>query len=184
MFEIKFKIIENTAELWKLSAYEFDRSYDRIDGLFRVRTDDLEEGYYGEAPLCAEEVGDEMIDYWLRNLLEAAVILSRESGYASFKEIETPNIWVGFTGMGNDIAISILSDNDKEGTFCREPHGRTLTSSICSRYDLIKETADAANEFIALLKEINPELLKTNLAKRITAPLKQLERTEILIHGE
>ncbi len=177
MFGINYRIIEDLDEIQTMTESEFDRYRDRIDGYFQICLGQYKEGFYSKNPICENEVSDEMIDYWFKNLLEAIIYLSHKGECFSFKEIETPDIWIEFKRSGQRVNICILTDEKNDKTVSHTPHDncKYVYSYTCDFEEIKREIIRAANDFIAQLSRINSILLKTKMAKRIIYPLRQIQ---------
>ncbi len=89
------------------------------------------------------------------------------TNYVAFKELETFDRWIEFKLYNNTVMINIAVDNKRKNhnLFITEKYnGFTYVNPVDFAINIVdfkKEISNAVNRFIAEVKKINPDLLKT-----------------------
>lgn len=178
MFKIYFRIVDDIEELKSITRDYFDSEHGFITGFIKIHFGEHNEGcYYHENPLRKDEIGGELIDYWLEGLLDVLNNL-HITKYSALKELETVNRWLEFKLNGENVLINVAIDKGQKTNklFIPEPFNgfsyiEPTDYSII--YDEFKdEVLGAVSRFIKELEDINSELLKTKMALRILNKLK------------
>lgn len=182
MFKINFRIVDDFQELKNIKKKEFDFQDRHIYGFFQVCFGKHIEGsYYHENMLSEYEVGDELIDNWLSNLLDTLIYLKIKSEYIAFSQIETINKWLEFKKIDENIVINIGIDfnnkitslflfSDKNLFLYLSPLNYTIKWT-----DLKNIIVYEVNKFFNELKKINKNILDTNIIIRLKSKLIKLQ---------
>lgn len=171
MFKINIRIVENIEMLKKMDVLTFDNEYDQIEGFFQICMGCHKEGsYYHDDVLQEEEIGSELLDYWLNRLLDVTNHFLNGEEYIAFHEIETMNRWLEFKKNDEKIQIRVAIDSSmkiKELIITSQSYDFDYTESWKYQIEFFKfknEIIKSVNSFLHQLEILNPNLLKTKMA--------------------
>ena len=169
MLKIKFRIVDDLKILESTTKEKFDREYNMILGYIQICFGEHKEGsYYHENPLREGEEGDELLDWWFRQILETVIIFEQGYDYTAFIEIETPNRWMEFKRNKNDILVNVAigkAQNNVARITEKRLFSYIAPLDFKMDYNEFKiQVCEAVNKFLMELKEINPCLCNTKMA--------------------
>lgn len=174
MFKIDYRIVDDINELKQISVNNFDNEFEHISGFFRISFGKHKEGNYFHSGLIREnEVGTELLDFWFNQLLNVIELLQSTNSYAAIKELETMNKWIEFKKEGENVKINVAIDTNNSLTdlVLSQPNDSFLylkpldyTISFEEMKKIIKTEAE---KFMSELKDINIQLLNTQMALKL-----------------
>ena len=184
MFKIKYSIVDDFEILKSLTASIFDDEYEQVLGFFKICFGIHQEGsYYHENPLQDGEEGSELLDYWFDIILQAVLLLESGEKYVAFKEIETVNRWLEFVRREDNILINVAVDDlcknnlllitEKDHFTYVEP-----LDFIIPYKSLKEEVLIMSEKFLEELKEINRNLGKTRLWKKLKKKITKIKESD------
>ncbi|MCL2399484.1 MAG: hypothetical protein FWC91_07075 [Defluviitaleaceae bacterium] len=172
MFKIRTRIGCSIKELKNISVSVFNEEWGDVEGFVEVVIGGDRMGYYHENPLRPNEKGGEWITWWLSLFLDCANMITK-TNYVAFVEPETIG-WLEFILCNNIVifsnAIEVGSESlpglsvyEKPECFSyREPKDIEINLN-----DFLQEIYRAAESFLDELKSINPQLMESEVIKRI-----------------
>jgi len=163
MFEILYRITDNTEDLKTFNENTFDMGGD-ILGFFSINVNGYHYGRYHNYPLQLGEHDWERITDWLLALMRVYQELNR-SGYVLLDVVDSYNSWIEFRKTQDTVEINLLAAEKEDGTTALR-----LTPLEKFEYDkwyiqLVKsgeihsELVDRRNETVKLSR-IRSELLR------------------------
>lgn len=178
MFKINIRIVENIEILKTMDISTFDNEYNQIEGFFQICMGSHKEGcYYHDNALQDEEIGSELLNYWMNRLLDVINHFLNGEEYIAFHELETMNRWLEFKKNDGKIQIRVAIDSSMK---IKE----LLITSPCYDFDYTElwkyqiefskfrnEIIKSVNNFLHQLKMLNPNLLKTKMALELIRKL-------------
>lgn len=185
MFKIKFRIVDDFHELKNMTIKDFNNTWKHISGFFCIFMGEQQIGsFYHENALEEDEVGGELLDYWVNKLLDVVIMLNNQYSYIAFKEIETTQRWLEFRRTDkNRIAINRALDASDTITKLLITESSDLLSYVeyngfvISFNELKKNIICAAQNFLDELQKVNSQLVNTEMAIEITKKI-SLANTE------
>ncbi len=110
MIKLKYQIIDDLDTIQKLSADNFDREYNDIEGNFAIEINQYEYGLYYDEPIEEGQWGWERLFHWFYAFLEVCIKLKKEK-YLLIDDIESYNSYIEFKVIGKKVIVSnVISD--------------------------------------------------------------------------
>lgn len=179
MLDINIRIVEDTENIDKLkhiTVKEFDSEWIHISGFFNMIIGNKSVGcYYHNNPLSKNEIGDELIDFWLNELLDVIINLSTDKIYIAIPIIECYNTFIEFRKTDKGVEIAKLKDSNYNGKILFEPICISESKSADCIIDFIQLKCIIVNktkQFLHDLEQINSQLLKTQMALELIEKIK------------
>lgn len=182
MFDINFRIVDDLEYLSNVTSKQFDADMGHIEGFFELNFDGNIEGYYHNNKLHEDEIGLELLTWWFPLVIEAIIILEKESKYVAFQKPDTYNSWLEFILEEDDILkVNRVRDLEefKEGSRAgvvtvkkdsfTYPEWKNVKISFNEFKNKVKTKG---KEFLKEIEKINPEILKS---KSISSLSKELD---------
>lgn len=185
MFEIKYRIVDDLETLKGIKAPRFNEEWGNISGFFRVSFGSHKEGnYYHENEMENYEMGEELINYWLEVLLEAVLLLSKETDYVALREIDTIDRWIEFRRHRSEVVVNAARDEENvlRDLWISSPQNVFLyiepLDCVCEWEELKRQVLFKTRQFLKELQNINPELVKTEMAFKLNEGLRNVQDTK------
>lgn len=180
--KIRFKIFDE-ADLKVMSAEEFDSNGEGLYGYFEISFGEHAEGQYYDFDIPEELVGGEDLEYWFTSLLEVLNLFqNKQNNYAAIRVIEYVDRWLEIKKIQEKVCLNIARASDP-----RESETLLLTSQLYNpvyeppldtmeNYNsFYQEIIRATVDFLAELKNFNPDIIKVSEFADLVNSLHELE---------
>ncbi len=181
MLDIKVRIVEdyeNICKLKHITIEEFNSEWRHISGFFNMIIGNKSVGcYYHNNSLNKDEIGGELVDFWLNELLDVIINLHIGKTYVAIPIIECCNTFIEFKKKDEGVEINEAKDDNYNGQVLFEPICTFVNKNADCIIDFIELKSIVVNKtkkFLCDLKQLNPQLLKTQMA------LELIEKIELL----
>ncbi len=178
MIKLKYQIIDDFETIKKLSAENFDREYNDIEGNFAIEINQYEYGLYYDEPIEDEQWGWEKLFHWFYAFLEICIELKTEN-YLLINDIESYNSYIEFKMNGKNVIISYIISNkflNQTTSFGMgyiektqpKPYEYGDWKDVEITYDELKdEVVRVTEQFFKELEKINKNLLESKYILRM-----------------
>ncbi|RAV23381.1 hypothetical protein [Paenibacillus contaminans] len=176
MFEIKYEIFEDDVDEFRLIDLKtFNKEYNQIYGCFTIIVYGIEYLPYpsSEMRLETKRVYSELILTHFNFLIDVYYQLQKNC-YAALKYIENSWTWLEFIQEGNELVVSQLNLELKDGPIIRTDRELFINARreeiIYEKIfwgDFEKELITKSKELIKTMQELNENILSSNCFSKI-----------------
>lgn len=145
-----------TDDLSNISLNEFNNEWNGIiSGYFELVINQVKVGFCPNRKICEEEEGMEDILYWLNHLLDGVNMIKKGVEYEII--LLTMNLYKMNMKLGENMEIYFINKKTNEIKWNEEVELQEFEN----------ELYESTRKFLQVVKETNPELLKSKWMRRL-----------------
>ena len=172
LFKIKTRIGCSIEELKTITVSAFNEEWGDVEGFVEVTIGEATIGYYHEGPLDLNLPGCEWITLWLSLFLECAYMITK-TNYVAFSKPEFGS-WLEFVLQDNIVIFNNAIETEQNFLRGINQYEKPDCFSYWGTRDIkinlknfLQEIYRATEYFLDELKSINPNLLESEVIKKI-----------------